>query len=81
MNPVTDPAKLLLERLLRLLRWRVWIQEKLRPTEWHITLMWSAIAGGLGALASLLFKALSEGVHELLTGSRAGVGESMRQLP
>lgn len=81
MNPVTDPAKLLLERLLRLLRWRVWIQEKLRPTEWHGTLLWAAIAGGLGALSSLAFKALAEGVHELLSGSRDGVVESMRRLP
>jgi CIC family chloride channel protein len=81
MNAVTDPAKLLVERLLRLLRWRVWIQEKLQPTEWQITLLWAAFVGGLGALVSLVFQGLAEGVHDLLSGSSAGVVESMRQLP
>lgn len=81
MNVVTDPAKLLLERMLRLLRWRVWIQEKLHPTEWQVTLGWAALVGFLGALSSLIFKGLAEGVHELLSGSGAGVVESMRQLP
>lgn len=55
MNVVTDPAKLLLERMLRLLRWRVWVQEKLQPTEWQITLLWAGFAGFLGALSSLVF--------------------------
>ena len=81
MNVVTDPAKLLLERMLRLLRWRVWIQEKLQPTEWQVTLLWAGFAGFLGALSSLVFRGLAEGVHELLTGSSAGVVESMKQLP
>ena len=81
MKVVTDPAKQLLERMLRLLRWRVWIQEKLQPTEWQITLLWAGLAGFLGALSSLMFQALAEGVHQLLTGSGAGVVESMRQLP
>ena len=81
MKAVTDPAKLLLERWLRLLRWRVWIQEKLQPTEWQVTLLWAALVGGLGALVSLIFKGLAEGVHDLLSGSNAGVVESMRQLP
>ena len=68
-------------QLLKLLRWRVWIQEQLEPTEWQITLLWAAVAGFLGAMAALLFTGLTEGVHELLTGSRAGVVESMRVLP
>jgi chloride channel protein, CIC family len=81
MNVVTDPAKLLLERMLRLLRWRVWVQEKLQPTEWQITLLWAGFAGFLGALSSLVFQGLAEGAHQLLTGSNAGVVESMKQLP
>jgi chloride channel protein, CIC family len=76
-----DPATLIMERLLRLLRWRVWISEKLHPTEWQITLLWAALAGFLGALASLAFASVTEGVHVLLTSSHAGVVESMRQLP
>jgi CIC family chloride channel protein len=43
------------ERLLRLLRWRLWIIEKLRPSPWQETLFWAAGAGMLGALASLAF--------------------------
>jgi CIC family chloride channel protein len=77
MNVVTDPAKLLLARMLRLLRWRVWIQERLQPTEWQITLLWAGFVGFLGALSSLVFSGLAEGVHHLLSGSSAGVVESM----
>ena len=33
-----------LARLLQLLKWRVWLQEKLQPTEWQQTLLWAAIA-------------------------------------
>ena len=55
MKVVMDPAALLMRRLLRLLRFRVWIQERLQPTEWQVTLMWAAVAGVLGALASILF--------------------------
>ena len=81
MNVALDPATLLLKRLQRLLRWRLWIQEKIQLTEWQVTLLWAALAGFLGALASLIFSALAEGVHEVLTGSSAGVVESMRHLP
>lgn len=81
MKVVTDPAAQLLERLMRLLRWRLWIQEKLQPTEWQVTLLWAALAGFLGALVSLLFTVFTEGIHELLTGRNAGVVETMRLLP
>ncbi|MBI5425858.1 MAG: ClcB-like voltage-gated chloride channel protein [Opitutae bacterium] len=70
-----------LQHLLKLLRWRVWLQEKLQPTEWQVTLLWAAVAGVLGALAALAFTSLTEGTHRLLTGSRAGIVESMRLLP
>jgi CIC family chloride channel protein len=81
MKAVTDPAALLLRRLLRLLRWRLWIQEKLQFTEWQVTLLWAALAGLIGALAAMLFSVLAEGIHELLTGYSSGVVETMRQLP
>lgn len=68
-------------RLFALLRRRVWLEERLRPSEWQATLWWAGIAGALGAGAAVMFTALSEGVHQLLTGSRAGVVESMRLLP
>ena len=82
MNAVTDPAKLLLERMLRLLRWRVWIQEKLQPTEWQVTLLWAALAGFSGALASLIFSALAENVYDLFGGAIGlDVVDAMRRLP
>src|SRR5947207_12705125 len=81
VRAMTDPAGELMRRLLRLLRWRVWFQEKLQPTEWQITLLWAALAGFLGALSSLVFTILAERVHELFSHSSLGVVESMRQLP
>lgn len=69
------------QQLMQLLARRLWLQEKLHPTEWQITLFWSAMAGFLGALAAVAFTSLTEGVHVLLTGSRAGVVETMRQIP
>ena len=83
MKVVIDPAELLLRRLMRLLRWRLWIQEKLQPTEWQVMLLWAAFAGFLGALASVFFTGLAEGVHELFgyAGEGVGVVESMRKLP
>jgi CIC family chloride channel protein len=71
----------LLQRLQRLLRWRLWVREKLQLTEWQVTLLWAALAGFLGAMASMIFSALAEGVHEFMTGRTGGVVESMRQLP
>ena len=81
MKAVTDPAVLLMQRMLRLLRWRVWIQEKLQPTEWQVTLLWAALAGFLGALASIIFSGLAEGVHDLFGSSTLGVVDSMKNLP
>lgn len=81
MKVVTEPAGVLLRRLLRLLRWRVWIQEKLQPTEWQATLLWAGLAGFLGALSSLIFTALAEGAHGLFSSGDLGVVESMRKLP
>ena len=71
----------LLQRLQRLLRWRLWVREKLQLTEWQVTLLWAALAGFLGAMASMIFSVLTEGVHELMTGRTSGVVETMRQLP
>ena len=67
--------------MLHVLRGRVWVREKLWPTEWQISLLWAALIGAGGALSSLAFRGLAEGVHELLTHSNAGVVETMRQLP
>lgn len=78
---MTEPAGVLMRRLLRLLRWRVWIQEKLQPTEWQVTLLWAAVAGLMGSLASIIFLALTENVYGWFGQPHLGIVEAMRQLP
>jgi CIC family chloride channel protein len=68
------------ERLLRLLRWRLWIIEKLRPSPWQETLCWAAVAGVLGALAALVFRGGVDLIHSLLTGTTDGMVDSFREL-
>lgn len=75
------PHTLIIRRLMRLLRFRVWIQEHLQPTEWQVTLMWAAIAGFLGALAAILFSTLTENIYDWFGSRRLGIVESMQQLP
>lgn len=67
-------------RLLRLLRWRLWIVEKLQPSPWQETLAYAAVAGVLGALAALLFRHGIELIHSVLTGSDFGIVDSFREL-
>ena len=81
MKAVTDPAGVLLRRLLWLLRWRVWVQERLQPSEWQVTLIWAAVVGFLGALSSILFTTLTERVHGWFGNSSLGVVDSMARLP
>jgi chloride channel protein, CIC family len=68
------------ERLLRLLRWRLWIAEKLRPSPWQETLCWAAVAGILGALSALVFRGGVDLVHRLLTGNTEAIVDSFREL-
>src|SRR5438128_11176789 len=81
MKVVTEPAGVLMRRLLRLLRWRVWIQEKLQPTEWQVTLLWAAVAGFLGGLASMVFTGLTEDVYDWFGSRNLGIVDSISQLP
>lgn len=66
---------------MRLLRWRVWIQEHLQPTEWQVTLMWAAVAGFLGALGAILFSTLTESVYDWFGSRQLGIVGSIQQLP
>ena len=67
-------------RLLRLLRWRLWIAEKLRPSPWQETLCWAGVAGILGALSALAFRGGTDLIHSLLTGTTEGIVDSFRDL-
>ncbi len=55
-------------RLLRLLRWRLWVVEKLRPSPWQETLAFAAVVGIVGALVAIGFRWLVDFLHYLLTG-------------
>jgi CIC family chloride channel protein len=67
--------------LLPLLRLRVWLGERFRPGELQVTLMWAGVVGFLGAVASLLFRAATDGIHLLFTGSHEPLVTSFRALP
>lgn len=67
-------------RLLRLLRWRLWIIEKLSPSPWQATLGYAAVAGVAGALMALLFRHGVEFIHYVLTGTAEGMVDSFRDL-
>lgn len=67
-------------RLLRLLRWRLWIAEKLRPSPWQEMLAYAAVAGVLGALAALVFRHGIEIIHHVMTGTELGMVESFEEL-
>lgn len=68
------------ESVLRLLRWRLWILEKLRPSPWQETLCWAAVAGVLGALAALIFREGIDLLHFFMTGTGSGMVDSFRGL-
>jgi chloride channel protein, CIC family len=75
------PQRVIVRRLMRLLRWRVWVQEHLQPTEWQVTLLWAAVAGFLGALGAILFSTLTENVYDWFGSRQLGIVGSMQQLP
>lgn len=67
--------------LLPLLKLRVWMGERFRPTELQITLLWAGLVGFAGALASLAFRAATNAVHMLLTGSDKTLVTSFMEMP
>jgi CIC family chloride channel protein len=67
--------------LRRLLRLKFWLVEHFRLSERHLTLIWAALIGVLGALASESFRKASELLHFLATGSSSGIITSFAKLP
>lgn len=68
-------------QFFRLLKLRIWLGEWLRPTDLQITLFWAGVIGFVGALASVGFRQLTQGVHWLFTGHVGGYVESFAELP
>lgn len=61
--------------LLHLLKLRVWIGERLRPNEKQVMLLWAGLIGCVGAVATVGFRHLTDGVHWLLTQHHGGYVE------
>jgi chloride channel protein, CIC family len=66
--------------LRRLLRLKFWLVEHVRLSERQLTLIWAALIGVLGALASEGFRQTSEFLHYVATGSSSDIISSFVKL-
>jgi CIC family chloride channel protein len=64
-----------------LLKLKVWLVERFRIGERQLMLLWAALVGLLGALASEFFRRTSDIIHWLTTGSDSEIISSFAQLP
>jgi chloride channel protein, CIC family len=64
-----------------LLKLKVWLVERFRVGERQFMLLWAALVGLLGALASEIFRRTSDIIHWLATGSDSEIISSFAQLP
>jgi CIC family chloride channel protein len=65
----------------RLLKLKVWLIDRFRIGERQMMLVWAALIGLLGALASESFRRVSDMVHYLATGSESDIIFSFAKLP
>ena len=75
-----QPQRTLSPLLRGLLRLKFWLAEHLRLSERHVTLIWAALIGVLGALASEGFRKSSEILQRFATGSNSGIISSFGRL-
>ena len=75
-----QPQRTLSPLLRGLLRLKFWLAEHLRLSERHVTLIWAALIGVLGALASEGFRKASEVLLHFATGSNSGIISSFERL-
>src|SRR3984957_11046946 len=75
-----QPQRTLSPLLRGLLRLKFWLAEHLRLSERHVTLIWAALIGVLGALASEGFRKSSELLQHFATGSNSGIISSFGRL-
>jgi CIC family chloride channel protein len=85
INPGTTPdgpkQSKVQPHLVPLLKLRVWLFERFKPTELQVTLMWAGLVGFLGGESSLLFRAATQWVHFLITGSMLPLVQSFDAMP
>jgi CIC family chloride channel protein len=80
-NTITESSGSSL-KTFRQLKFLVWFQERIRPTDLQVTLIWSGIIGFCGGLSSIAFRVATSIVHKILTGSSSpALVESFSQLP
>src|ERR1700683_4693045 len=80
-NTAEKQQKRVLSPLLRrLLRLKFWVVEHLRLSERQLTLIWAALIGVLGAVASEGFRKASEFLLHIATGSSSGIISSFAHL-
>ena len=80
-NPITDSSGSRLKTFRRL-KFFVWFQERLQPTDLQITLIWAGIIGFCGGVSSIAFRVATTIVHKILTGSSTpGLVESFFEMP
>jgi chloride channel protein, CIC family len=65
----------------QLLKLRVWFADRFHVRERQLMLLWAALIGLLGALASESFRRATDLVHFLATGSQMEIISSFSQLP
>src|SRR5204862_2482966 len=69
-------------KIFRRLKFLVWFQERIHPTDLQATLIWAGVIGFCGGVCSILFRVATSVVHKTLTGSsEPGLVESFSQLP
>jgi chloride channel protein, CIC family len=81
-NTAEKQQKRAISPVLRsLLRLKFWLVEHLRLSERQLTLIWAALIGVLGALASESFRKATDFLHFVATGSSSSVISSFAKLP
>jgi CIC family chloride channel protein len=69
-------------KIFRRLKFLVWFQERIRPTDLQGTLIWAGVIGFCGGICSIAFRIATSVVHKILTGSsEPGLVESFSQMP
>ncbi len=69
------------ESVYRLLRLRVWLTERFRPSETLITYLWAGIVGCLGGASGPLFRWACDQVQQVLVGNDKNLVEAASDLP
>ena len=64
----------------RFLKLRLWVYERLRPSEAHVTLFWAGLVGAIGGLSAPAFMVMTRLVQWAFTGSRGDLVETARSL-